>query len=194
MKEPDWDFILFDGVYPPSEDTFLLLDAVNVSEDDIVLEVGCGSGFITVNLCKIVEKLVALDISLDAVRNTQENLRKNNLSNKCGVIQSNLLKGLSPNCKFSVILFNPPYLPKEDFETKMDQALVGGSVGIEITERFIHGAVMHLQENGSLYVVVSSLADTSKIKQILCQYGFQITTVAEENVFFETLYVLKGIL
>lgn len=194
MKKPDCDFILFDDVYPPSEDTFLLLDSIDVSKDDTVLEVGCGSGFITVNLCKIVEKMVALDISLDAVRNTQENLRRNNLFHKCELIQSNLLNGLDTKCKFSVIIFNSPYLPKDNFETKMDRSLVGGSVGTEVTERFIHESVMHLQHNGSLYVVVSSLADISRVRQILCQNGFQITTVAEENGFFETLYVLKGVL
>ena len=194
MKKPDWDFVLFDDVYPPSEDTFLLLDSIVISKDDTVLEVGCGSGFITVNLCKTVKRMVSLDISLEAVRNTQENLRRNDLLHKCELIQLDLLSGIDRKCKFSMIVFNLPYLPKDGLGTRMDHALVGGSVGIELTEQFIHEAVLHMQHNGSLYVVVSSLADISRVKQLLHQYGFQITTVDEENIFFEKLCVLKGIL
>ena len=60
-------------VYTPEEDTFLLLKAAlaEARPEDRVLEIGCGSGFISLELALRVRSLLATDINPHAVRATK---------------------------------------------------------------------------------------------------------------------------
>jgi len=182
------------GVYQPSEDTYLLLDAIELGPTDSFLEIGCGSGLLSVAAAKTAETVVATDVSLKAVRNTQENLIRNSLEHRCAVLQSDLLSAIDPDSEFSVIAFNPPYLPKDEYMTDMDGALVGGMVGVEMTERFLREIPPYLQNHASVYVVVSSLADVDRVEAAMLRIGLHVEKLASKKLFFETLQVLRGTL
>ena len=188
------DITVFPGVYPPSEDTYLLLDSLDIMENDSFLEVGCGTGLISITVAKRTNSVVCIDSSIDAVQNTQENLRRNRLHHRCHIIESDLLCALSPSAKFSLIVFNPPYLPDDEDHTSLDHALVGGETGVEITQRFIGQAVEHLVSGGRVYVVVSSLANVDSIRKTMSGHGLAVELVSEESMFFEKIQVLKGVL
>ena len=192
MKEPRFDIQVSSDVYPPSADTFLLLDSIETKPTDILLEVGCGSGYIIVNLCERVEKSIALDISQAAVKNTIENIKRNRLRHRCDVIQSDLFSAFSTQFKFSLIIFNPPYLPQDDFRTSLDHALVGGETGIELTEQFLNEAVKHLEPYGRIYVIVTSLSDVDKVMKRMQHHSLNPTIVGKSSLFFEKILVLKG--
>ena len=185
---------VFPGVYPPSEDTYLLLDTLDFRQDDEFLEVGCGAGLITLTAAKRTRSIVSVDSSLEAVRNTLENLKRNDLYNDCHVIESDLLGALAPSVKFSLIVFNPPYLPVDDEQTDLDHALVGGHAGTELTQRFIRQAANHLLRKGRVFVVVSNLADIDSIRKTMNECGFTVEMVSEKSLFFEKIQVLMGIL
>jgi release factor glutamine methyltransferase len=182
------------GVYPPSEDTYLLLDSLELRTDDTFLDMGCGVGLASIVAANKVKRVVSADISRDAVRNTTLNLRKNKLSAKCSVIQTDLFSAFGKKALFSVIAFNPPYLAKRDDRTELDHAVVGGESGAEVTLRFIESATKHLRKNGRLYVVASSLSDVNRVTAIMKETGFEVTIADELPLFFERLYILKGIL
>ncbi len=188
-----FDFDVFDGVYPPAADTYLLLDTITIKPTDSVLDVGCGAGLATLVAASRALRVVSIDISLLAVRNTSANLRKNGLGHNVAVVQSDLFIGLSNAAKFSMIMFNPPYLPEDDMNTEMDHALVGGKDGSELTERFVNEASSHLIEDGILYVIVSTLEDIDAIIRTFNENNFQVEQVNETPLFFEKIQVLKGI-
>ncbi len=188
------NFIVFPDVYPPSGDTYLLLDSLHITPNDDFLEVGCGAGLITLKGAEIAKSAVSIDVSLDAVRNTNENLKRHTLNHKCAVFQSDLLTSFDPLVKFSLIVFNPPYLPNDDMSTNLDHALIGGLTGAEVTQRFIPQAVDHLVEGGQVFVVVSTLADSEAIWKTMSECGLGVERVSEESLFFEKIQVLKGTL
>ncbi|MHA1950038.1 MAG: HemK2/MTQ2 family protein methyltransferase [Candidatus Thorarchaeota archaeon] len=188
------DFTVFPDVYPPSGDTYLLLDSIQITHDDDFLEVGCGAGLITLEGAEKARSVVSIDVSLDAVRNTRENLRRKGFDQKCVVFQSDLLESFGNGAKFSLIVFNPPYLPEDDMSTNLDHALIGGQTGAEVTQKFIRQAVDHLIEGGRIFVVVSTLADSESIWKTMVGCGFRVEMVSEEPQFFEKLQVLKGTL
>ena len=191
----DWDDItVFPGVYPPSEDTFLLLDALEIRYDDVFLEVGSGAGLITLAAAKKTRNVVSIDSSFEAVRNTMENLRRYGLSSHCHVIESDLLSALASSAKFSMIVFNPPYLPQDNEQTDFDHALIGGLTGTELTQRFIKQSAKHLITGGHVFVVVSSLADIESVQGTMTECGFSVDTVTQESLFFEKIQVLRGTL
>ncbi|MHA2379509.1 MAG: HemK2/MTQ2 family protein methyltransferase [Candidatus Thorarchaeota archaeon] len=192
MKPCGIQLVTDSEVYPPSEDTYLLLDAIELRPGDSFLEIGCGSGLLSVTAAMTAERVVATDISLEAVVNTQENLIRNSLDHRCSVVQSDLLSAISPDSKFSVIALNPPYLPGDEHVTDMDYAFVGGVVGVELTERFLQEAPARLQEKGSVYVVASSHADVDRLGAAMLKNELRVESVATKKLFFETIYVLRG--
>lgn len=194
MKYDQFDVQVAPGVYPPSEDSHLLLDAVEFKADDDVLDLGCGVGLISLMALSVVSSVVSIDLSLEAVRNTQENLRRNGFAQQANVIQSDLLGALNSDVRFSVIAFNPPYLPAEDNHSDLDHALIGGEEGTETTLRFLDQAINHLKPDGRIYLVASSLANEERISKRMVSLGLTVECVAEQKMFFEKLSILRGIL
>lgn len=186
------NFIVFPDVYPPSGDTYLLLDSIRITSDDEFLEVGCGAGLITLKGAERARSAISIDVSIDAVRNTKENLRRNGLDQNCAVFQSDLLSSIDSSTKFSLIVFNPPYLPDDDMSTNLDHALIGGHTGAEVTQRFIPQAANHLIKGGRMYVVVSTLADSEAIWKTMSDCSLSVEIVSEEPQFFEKIQVFKG--
>lgn len=68
--------------------------------------------------------------------------------------------------KFSLIVFNAPYLPSEpeEHETWLGKAWAGGPAGRQIVSRFVSQATDYLGKDGQVALVESSL---SNIKETL---------------------------
>lgn len=75
-----------------------------------VLELGAGSGFISMLLAREGAQVTASDINPLALEKIRENALSNRL--RLDTIQSNLFSSLDPN-DFDCILINPPYYPKQ---------------------------------------------------------------------------------
>jgi release factor glutamine methyltransferase len=186
------DFVVNPGVYPPSEDTYLLVDSISLTNTDSFLEIGCGAGLMTVAAARLAEFVVATDVSFDAVRNTVETLERNENKHQVDVFQSDLLTALKVDYEFSIIAFNPPYLPQDDFTSNLDQATIGGKNGIETSSHFLAQAKNHLKPGGRIYLVCSSLADIKKIQHVMEKLEFIVKIVSSKKLFFEELHILEG--
>lgn len=192
MNTDGIDFVANSGVYPPSDDTYLLVETITLSKIDSFLEVGCGVGLVTAAAARQAKTVVATDISLDAVRNTKENLERNGLHHKVSVFQGDLLTAVRAKSSFEVIAFNPPYLPEDGHTSNSDQATIGGPEGTEISEQFLSQAVTHLKSGGRVYLVCSTLADVSKIQRVMESAGLRVRISASKKLFYEELHILEG--
>jgi release factor glutamine methyltransferase len=172
-------------VYPPQEDSELLLETAlkEIKEDDEVLEVGVGSGYVSEKLKDKCRFLLATDISPFAVRVA----KKKGLN----VIRTDLVKGIKK--KFTLILFNPPYLELSEEEKLGDwieKAIDGGKHGIEVIVRFLDEVKDVLAENGRIILIVSSFNTPYVFKEIE-KRGFKYEVAGTRRLFFEELYALK---
>ncbi|MBP2144141.1 cobalt-precorrin-6B (C15)-methyltransferase [Methanococcus voltae] len=78
----DEEFIRNDGVPITKEEIRALsLSKLNLTHDDVVIDIGCGSGGMTVEMAKIAKKAYAIDSSEDAVNTAKANLEKFNVTN-----------------------------------------------------------------------------------------------------------------
>ena len=175
-----------DQVYPPDEDTFLLLEASlrEVKECDDVLEVGTGSGMIAEKLRNIARFVLATDISPYAVKEAGKK--------GIDVIRTDLAKGVRK--KFSLIIFNPPYLPLDEEERKGDwieKAIDGGEGGREVILRFLKEIKDNLEENGRILILVSSLSGIDEVLEFAKKQGYVFEKVAEKKLFFERLEIYR---
>ncbi len=173
-------------VYPPNEDTYLLLKAAlaEARPEDITLEIGCGSGLISRELAAKVERLLVTDINPHAARLAKaEGLE---------VVRADLFRGIKGI--FDLILFNPPYLPTPKEERTSDwinYALDGGENGRETIDRFLKDLKEHLHPRGRALLLISSLTGLKAVQERAWAEGLDVRETVSEKCFFETLYVLR---
>ncbi len=152
------------GVLIPRFETEELVEWAlkNLHSGEKILDIGTGSGCITVALGKEAEKkgiknldLYASDITDSALRTCEENFLTYKLD--VTVRKANILIGLE---KFDKIISNPPYI-KDDEEKDMDQnvlqnepkkALFGGKDGMNFYKKFAKQVREHLNSHGEFFL------------------------------------------
>ena len=183
-------------VYEPAEDTFLLLESIQIKPGDKVLEIGTGCGLISLQCASLGANVVCTDINPYALALTKRNYIKNKSFIKGGfeIRKSDLFSKIKDDEKFDVIIFNPPYLPTKKNELVggsgwFDIATNGGIDGLSLTKKFIEGLKKYINDNGKAYFVFSSLSNRKKIDLYLSKYRLKAKIVSDCRFNDETIFV-----
>ncbi len=174
------------SIYQPAEDSYLMSRILKEKLPELLtknpnlkfLEIGAGSG-IHLETAKTlgVKNIFSSDIDKKSVNHCIL------LGFNC--IQSDLFDQI-PKEKFSIIIFNPPYLPEDSREPKDSKlATTGGKKGNEIILKFLQQAKNHLEKNGKIFLITSSLAKEINFEK----FGYQYQEVGCESLFFERLCI-----
>ncbi len=137
--DPRMEISTDEEVYPPSEDSILLIESLEVRPEEKVLEVGCGSGVVSIHIAKQGCFVTAGDINLRAVELTRRNARRNRV--RIDVVETDVYSGVTG--RFDTIVFNLPYLPVDE-EGLLAKAWSGGPDGMGPLPELLEGAEDHL--------------------------------------------------
>lgn len=176
-----------DEVYEPAEDSRLLLAAAleEVTPEDRILEIGCGSGIISRALLPRARRVVATDVNPAALGS----LRGTGVD----AVRADLFSGIRQ--RFDLILFNPPYLPtgeEEVLEGWLNFAFDGGETGRETICRFLEGLKDHLEPaGGRALLLLSSLCGPGEVEAKARAEGLAVEVLLRERYFFEELLVMR---
>jgi len=170
-------------MYKPSDDSYFFADFLKDYLSSLpkknkldFLDMGSGSGILAETASKFNLNVIASDINPEAVAHIK--------SRGIAVIQSNLFSKIKQ--KFDIITFNAPYLPLDKDEPKDSQLeTTGGKRGDEISLKFLKQAIKHLNKNGKIFLLVSSLTPLDKINK------FNPKIVARKKLWMEELLILE---
>jgi release factor glutamine methyltransferase len=171
-------------VYPPSEDSILFIESLDIKKGEKVLEIGCGSGVVSIHCALSGANVTSGDINPKAVELTRINSELNSVT--LDVRETDVYSNISG--RFDTILFNLPYLPVDE-EGLLAKSWSGGPDGLGPLPELLEGAPDHLEENGRVVVVISSLMDTQALWDLLDSYD--VKSLGELKLFFEKLVVLE---
>ncbi|MCA9912060.1 MAG: class I SAM-dependent methyltransferase, partial [Anaerolineae bacterium] len=152
--------------------TAYLLENMEFSEGETVLDVGCGVGLIGALAAKSASSVTMVDDNLLAVRCAQETVSINQLKN-ITVLASDVYSALEGQ-RFDRIVSNPPFHQKFD-------------VNMQTAERIIEQAHEYLNPGGELWIVCNAFL---KYEELLQQEFRESGIVAQDNRY----KVLRGIL
>lgn len=208
----------YDTVYEPSEDSFLLLDALEEEQASLsarfhdklslVCELGPGSGIVTTFMMQnnIPSKgksiYLATDISPWALEATRDTAERNDCSaSYLETIQSDLATCLRAR-EVDLLVFNPPYVPAEyvpetpnasdDRSLWLDLALLGGEDGMVVTARLLENLDNILSKNGVAYILFCARNRPEEVAQKMRDKGnWKADLVIHRKAGWEVLSVYK---
>jgi len=158
--------VIFPEVYKPLENEHACSDFCQPG--DRVLDLGCGSGVATIFCAPKAREVVAVDISLPAVRNTEENCRRHGLNN-VRVMQSDMFASVEG--RYDLIVANVPYIDDE-FEAEQHQFATSRrympTLFAEVQD--------HLTEDGRLLIQFPAKG-RARIERLASEHGMELVSV-----------------
>ena len=175
------NFLVKEGVLIPRPETEILVEnAVEIIKKENrafkVLEIGTGSGIISVMLALLIEdiSIIAVDINEKAIELAKQNAKKHNVEHKIEFRLSNLYEKVDEDIDMTIS--NPPYIA-DDYELPKNvkfepsNALFGGKVGDELLKDIIDETCER------------------KIEYLLCEMGYDQKKPLEE--YFKKFNIKK---
>ncbi|RZF38707.1 hypothetical protein LSTR_LSTR013697 [Laodelphax striatellus] len=160
-------------VFIPRPETEQLIDIVVPEQGHKspgnILEVGCGSGAISIALAKAFTQanIFAVDASEEACNLTKDNCKRFEFCERVKVVNTKLMEngsfvnGSLPD-RFDILVSNPPYIKTEDMRTLQPEitfyedlrALDGGLDGMQVITALLLLASKTLERGGRLYLEI----------------------------------------
>jgi cobalt-precorrin-6B (C15)-methyltransferase len=138
---PDKDFITSKDVPGPTKEEIrcLVMCKSEVLPDDVVVDIGCGTGGLTLEFAKRAKNVYAVDKNIAALKLTEKNLKKHQLTDKVHLVNKDALEALKDIEFFDIMMIGGS----------------GGDLPLIIEEGF------KKLKNGGRIIITSILLETS---------------------------------
>ena len=193
QKKEFWknNFFINKDVLIPRPETELVIEEtlkfVDINESKSFLDVGTGSGNITISLLKerLNLRATALDISRKAIKIAKFNAKMHHLENKINFLNIDIDK-FNYN-KYDFIVSNPPYIKELNLKNLEDNvrlfephvALEAGMDGFREIKKIIKKSRTLLKKNGKLVLEIGNKQD-KLTKHLLTKNGYQINKIRKD--------------
>ncbi len=187
-------YFLNDDVLIPRPETERLvdisLDCINKLSHPRILEVGTGSGCISISIALMRgdAKILSIDISQNALNKAQENSDYHK-TNNVKFLNLDFLKEI-PSERFDIIVSNPPYIPLEEMKNIMIDvkeyepkiALTDFNDGLVFYDRFADLGSKLLKKEGWMVLEVGIDDHPEKVTKLFKSKGYSnIELVSDYN-------------
>ena len=150
------------------------------------LELGAGSGLVSLFAAKKGAKVTSSDISQKAIENIKINSEQNNLP--LTIIHSDLFDKF-PQQPFDWIFINPPFYPKNP-QNEKEMAFYCGE-GFEYFIRLFAQIKDFIHEKTFIYMILSEDCDLKKIESIANSEGFQWVIEEKRQKWGELNFIFR---
>lgn len=194
-KERDYSYNeisikVFPGVFHPGLffSTKLLIEYLSKIElnNKTVLELGAGSGLISIYCAKQNAIVTASDINPNAIKNILNNSELNNV--KLEVVESDLFNKID-KVYYDYIIINPPYFPKNPKNEK-EYAWFCGS-DFEYFKKLFSQLKDYKPNFNIILMILSEDCDFERINSIANKNNFSMNILYQKKVLLEANYIFK---
>ena len=193
----EWEFYglpfkVRENVLIPRPDTEILVEQciqlMREIEEPNILDIGSGSGAISIAIANELKSssVTGVDINEDAIKLANENKVLNKVEN-VNFMKSDLFEKLDEDFKYDLIVSNPPYITKEEYETLMPEvknfepknALTDLGDGLYFYREISKKAGAYLKDTGYLAFEIG-YKQAKDVSKILEDNNFAILSVVKD--------------
>jgi SAM-dependent methyltransferase len=153
------------GVFSPTTTSRTLADALEIGPDDIVIDVGCGSGVLAFVAARLgARRVYGVDLSAPAVEAARRNAEALGLSDVCEFRQGDLLDPVR-DIRASVLIGDVSGIPDAIAKASgwFEDVPSGGPTGAELPAKFLRSIGSVLEPGGRLYLPTGTIQNESAI-------------------------------
>jgi release factor glutamine methyltransferase len=185
---------IFPGIFHPAfffstKYLFSFIDSQPIQQKEC-LDLGCGSGLLSLLMLRKKGKVTAIDIQDLAIQNTLFNFEKNKpqFNYVITLVKSDLFDNL-PLKHFDFVVINPPYFFAE-VTTEYENAWYCGEHG-NYFEKLFFQLGHYIHSTSDVYMVLAENCDLKKIEKIASKHGHQMEIVDQKKIWWELNYIFK---
>src|SRR3990172_5744290 len=197
------EFEVNQSVLIPRPETELLVETVieSVAKDENIniLDIGSGSGNISIALAKNIPSctVVGIDISEEAIETSTRNAKLNGVESQLMFVKKNILNGIEINeNSFDVVVSNPPYVSVADFvnldpELRLYEpqiALTDESDGLSFYRNISVLSRSLLKNNGKLFFEIGA-GQSDAVKKILIDSDYKNIVIIKDYSDIERVII-----
>ncbi|MEO0311188.1 MAG: hypothetical protein RIQ89_845 [Bacteroidota bacterium] len=160
------------------------LSAVDLNNKKII-EIGCGSGLISIYCAQQQGMVTSVDINTAAVKCTALNASINNVA--INALESNLFANI-PNQEFDILIINPPYYAGA-IHQPADHAWYAGP-NYEYFYQLFEQLPNYMNSSSRVFIILSEEGPTDLIKK-LCLPHFTIYKIHTFNKWLEKNHIFE---
>jgi release factor glutamine methyltransferase len=150
------------------------------------LELGCGTGIISVLAATKGAQVTASDINPQAIENANLNAEKNGV--EISICTSDLFSDI-PGRQFDFIIINPPYYPKAP-QNPAEEAWFCGE-NFEYFEKLFSSLLPWIQINSQVLMILSEDCEIERIRNMAAAHGFKMTKIIEKKKWGEWNFIFR---
>jgi release factor glutamine methyltransferase len=152
------------------------------------LELGAGSGLISMYASRMGAKVTATDINPIAVDYLEKNAKANAI--RMTILHSDLFASI-PVQTFDTVAINPPYFKKTP-RSPIDHAWYCGENG-EYFDRLFDGLGAYIHGGSQVLLILSDGCDMEMIDRSALRYGWELKRVLTKKNLMETLFIIQAL-
>ena len=147
-----------------------------------ILDMGTGSGIIGITLARHgAAAVTCVDISLDALLVASANAARMQVQDKVACVCSDLFSSIKTGSGYDIIVANLPYVSASEWHELMTDvklepkiALLGGTLGTEVYERFVEDLPGHLRQDGVVLCELGGAAQIEAVGDLMKGHGLHV--------------------
>jgi SAM-dependent methyltransferase len=153
------------GVFSPTTTSRTLADAIEIRPDDVVVDVGCGSGVLAFVAAKLgAGRVYGCDLSEPAIEAARRNAAALGLDDRCEFRHGDLLEPVR-DVRADVVIGDVSGIPDEIAAVSgwFDAVPAGGPTGAELPMKLLGSIGDTLTSGGRLYLPTGTIQDERAI-------------------------------
>jgi methylase of polypeptide subunit release factors len=173
------------ATFRPSTISTLLADALHFKPGSVVVDVGCGSGILSIIAAKLgASHVYGVDAAEETVEVATANAERHGVADRVSFAQGDMFDPLEPGIEADVVIGDVSGIPDEIATASgwFPSGLSGGPTGAELPMRMIEESKRLLRKGGSLFLPTGSLQDeTSILNRARAVFG-TMKQLSERNI------------
>lgn len=179
------DLTVGKSTFRPSTISSLLADALDVRPGSVVIDVGCGSGVLSIIAAKLgASKVYGVDAADGTVEIANANAEAHGVADIVEFAQGDMFEPLDPSIEADVVIGDVSGIPDDIASASgwFPSGLSGGPTGAELPMRMIEESKRLLRKGGQLFLPTGSLQDERSILDKAREVFGSMKKMAERNI------------
>lgn len=180
----DLTFIGLNTVFSPPifEDSYFFSEALEIKSGEKFLEVGCGTGIISVLKAIGGAHVTACDINSTALKNTRINAILHDVDSTVKTVHSDVFDNIDDLLSFDIIFWNMPFIYTDTpIDDELDAACF--SYKYDSIRRFLAQAETLIKANSRvLFGFSRDSGNFEDLKRIVSEFGLKQLLIREKNL------------